>query len=133
MKEKLLYIFWAGLYVICTVLGFIPNVSGGVQLLLLFAAVGFFVPAFWLLLDARQQKNLGRIKLIRILSICSLGATLILLVANILSVTASRAVGNVLHILLVIFSTPMFCGQYWLVSLFLWAVLLMLTLKKTKK
>ena len=34
---------------------------------------------------------------------------------------------NLLHILLIIVSTPMVCGQYWVLGLFGWACLLFAT------
>jgi hypothetical protein len=41
----------------------------------------------------------------------------------------------VLYVLLAMFTAPMICGQSWVLSLFLWACLLMLSLpeKKSKK
>lgn len=133
MKDKLLYIFWAGLYVICAILGFINQVSGAGILLLMLVALAFFVPAFWLLWEGLQTGNRSRVRFIRIVSICSLSITLVLLLANILSVTASETTGRVMHILLAIFSVPMFCSQHWLISLFLWACLMILSFKNIKK
>ena len=69
----------------------------------------------------------------RIISICSLSATLVLLVANFFSVLASEAVGNVLYAVLVVLSSPMVCSQYWVLSMFAWACLLMATFLKPKK
>lgn len=133
MKEKILWFLWGWFYIVCASLGFLTDVSGVGKALLMLVSLVFFVPGFWLLAEARQSGNKPVIKTFRIISACWLGLTLVLLVANILSVTAPEAVGNVLHILLVIFSAPMFCGQYWLISLFLWACLLMLSLKKPSK
>ena len=62
---------------------------------------------------------------IRGLSAASLGLTFILLLANFLSINAPQALGDFLYGLLVIVSTPMICGRYWIISLFLWACLLM--------
>jgi hypothetical protein len=42
-------------------------------------------------------------------------------------------VGNLLHILLIIVSAPMVCGQYWVLSLFLWACLMIWAQKLLKK
>ena len=39
-----------------------------------------------------------------------------------------KAVGLAFHYILAVVSTPMFCVRYWIVSLFLWACLLMGTL-----
>ena len=62
--------------------------------------------------------------------------TLFLLVANFLTAGATALTGDLLYGFLVILSAPMFCGQAWVLSLFLWACLLMSSLtclKSTKK
>ena len=130
MKERVLYITWGGMYVVCGVLGFVNGAQGLGKLLLMLTALLFFVPGGMLLYDAVRSRNKKALRRLRILSACSLGLTLALLVANILCVTASAAVGQALHGFLVLVSVPMFCSQYWLVSLFLWACMLMLTLRK---
>jgi hypothetical protein len=76
------------------------------------------------------------LRCIRNISAASLILTLLLLVANFASVGASVAVGDFLYGLLVVVSAPMVCSQFWVVSLFLWACLLMVSisfLKKIKK
>lgn len=130
MKQKTLYLLWGLLYVICTGLGFVAHPEGAGRVLMILSAVIFFIPGFYLLLKFGTKKNRRRI---RILSVCSLSLTLLFLVANILSVAASKTVGLALHVLLSLVSTPMLCGQHWLLSLFLWACLLMLSLKKPTK
>ena len=133
MKERILYIAWGGMYVVCAVLGFVNGAQGLGKLLLMLTALLFFVPVGILLYDAVRSQNKKALLRLRIICICSLGLTLLLLIANILCVTASEAVGQALHGFLVLVSVPMFCSQYWLVSLFLWACMLMLTLSKPKK
>ena len=80
--------------------------------------------------------------LIRNLSLFSLIATTVVLLLNFLSVLLllhfssvswPQFLGDGLHCLLVVISTPMICGQYWLISLFLWACLLMVCLKYLRK
>ena len=63
------------------------------------------------------------IRLLRNLSFLSLGLTVALILANLFSVLAPEAVGDALHVVLGIVSAPMFCGQLWIMSLFLWASL----------
>ena len=133
MREKILYAIWGGLYAVCAVLGFVNGAQGFGKLLLLLTALIFFIPAGILLYDAIRSQDKKAILRLRIISACSLGLTMALLIANILSVNASAAVGEALHGFLVLVSVPMFCSQYWLVSLFLWACLLMLTLYKRPK
>ena len=69
----------------------------------------------------------------KLLSAASLGVTLLLMILSILTAMASEAVGNLMHVLLVVFSTPMFCSNYWALSLFLWAALLTASFTAKKK
>ena len=133
MKTRILYITWAGLYAVCAVLGLIP-VSGGVgKALFLLTSLIFFIPPAILLYNARKSGDRKTLRRIGLISASSLGLTLLFLLANILSTGASGRVGEVLHGILALVSAPMFCSQYWLISLFLWACLLMVTLRKTPK
>ena len=134
MREKILYAIWGGLYAVCGVLGFVNVAQGFGKLLLMLTALIFFVPGGILLYDSIRDQNEESLRRLRIISLCSLALTLLLLVANILGVTGSAALGEALHGFLILVSVPMFCSQYWLVSLFLWACILMVTLwKKPKK
>ena len=45
----------------------------------------------------------------------------------------SEALGNVLHYILVVVSSPMIASGHWALSLFLWACLLMVSLKQLRK
>ena len=69
-------------------------------------------------------------RLVRWLSAASLGLTLIGLCGNILAALGGAALGSIMHILLGLVSAPMFCSNFWVVSLFLWAVLLITSFKK---
>ena len=71
--------------------------------------------------------------MVRNLSAISLGVTLFLLVLNFLSGKASDAMGEFLYGLLTMLSAPMVCSQYWLLSLFLWACLLMTAISFREK
>jgi len=136
MKNKLWYILWGCLYSVCAMLGFIPQPEGFLKAVLIFAAAAFFVPGWVLLYFASSRGELGTARVVRNCSLISLGATLIFLVLNLLSGHASEAAGNMLYSFLIIFSSPMVCSQYWIISLFLWACLLMTSfsiLLKAKK
>ena len=133
MKKSTLYALWACLFIICAALGFIPEPEGAVKILMRLLALAFFVPPAVLLYQARKEQDTYLLRLIRNLSALSLGATMVLLVANVLSALGSIALGNVLHCILVIVSSPMVCGGSWALSLFLWACLLMTSLRMTKK
>ena len=126
MKIKLTYALWAVLFIICACLGFVDGATGFGKVLLVLSSLIFFLPGALLL-------YWGQRKQVRIISLCSLGATLALLVANFFSVLASETVGDVLYSILVIVSSPMVCSQYWVLSMFLWACLLMSTFLKPHK
>lgn len=128
MNRKLLFALWAGLFIVCAALGFIPEVAGLYRALLTALSVLFFVPPALLLYQARRTEDLFSVKLVGCLSALSLALTLALLVANFLFALRSEALGTALHQVLVIVSSPMVCSGYWVLSLFLWACLLMASL-----
>ena len=128
MNKKNLYYIWAGLFILTALLGFITEPNGLLKALMVMAAVGFFVPPALLL----KQGDFQDIKLVRNLSLVSLITTTVLLVLNVMSVLASEAVGTGLYALLILLSAPMVCSQYWALSMFLWACLLMVSLKILK-
>ena len=118
MSNKALYILWGGLYILCAALGFIPEPAEAASNAMTLLSIAFFIPGAVLLY--REQ----RIQ-VRIISAISLGATALSLVFNVLSVTLERIDGEILYALLALVSVPMFCSRIWLLSLFLWACLLM--------
>ena len=135
MKDRVLYWIWAVLFIVCGLLGFIQEPQGLVKALLVLLAVSFFVPGGALLYRGYREGNRERLRLICILAAVWLGLTLVLIVLNFLSIGATQLTGDFLYGLLGILSAPMYCGQYWIVSLFLWACLLVKSvdlLKKTK-
>ena len=133
MNKKKWYIAWGVLYALCTGLSCIPEPEGVTAGLAVTAALLFFVPPTMLLYRAIPREQWGTVRLIRILSILSLLLTFVVLILNLLSVGLPDSLGLVLHGVLVLVSVPMVCMQSWIVSLFLWAVLLMVTLKYRKK
>lgn len=133
MKKSSLMAVWGIFYIICAGLGFIPEPEGAVRIFLTVISVLFFVPPAILLYDAFSGWDRKTILLIRRLSALSLGVTLVLLIANFLAALTSEWLGTVLHVLLAICSAPMFCSNYWILSLFLWAVLLVSSMQKWKE
>ena len=133
MKEKALYCVWAILYALCAALGFLGETQGVGRVFLVLAAVIFFLPGAALVVIGLREKNKKVLRIVRITAIVSLCLTLIALVANMAAVNGSELLGNMLHVVLVLVSTPMICGQYWILSLFLWACLLFATFLKPKK
>jgi hypothetical protein len=123
MKEKALYITWGLLFIICVPLGFVNNAEGFGKFLLNATSFIFFLPGAILLYDAYKKGDRKGIRRVRIISIVSLSLTLLVLICNFLSVSASEKTGVFLYELLGVVSVPMFCAPNWLVSLFLWACL----------
>ena len=118
MSNKALYILWGGLYILCAALGFIPSAEGAASTAMTLLSIGFFIPGAMLLYRGQRMQ-------IRIISAVSLGATMVSVILNILSVTMERIDGEILYVLLALVSAPMFCSRIWVLSLFLWACLLM--------
>lgn len=132
-KTKLLWIFWAAAYVICTACGFLPVTQGAVSGLFILLSLGFFVPPALLIFEAVQNKNRKILRILRNLSIISLSVTLVTILLNFASIQASEAWGTVLYWLLILVSTPMVCSQVWVIGLFGWAMLLMTCLHYLKR
>lgn len=131
MKEKIAYGIWACLYILCVGLGFVSNPQGFGKVILVATAVIFFLPGGWILYEGQKQGDKKMLKRLRIVCICSLSLTMVALVAMFLAVNASElAYENVWDVLALV-SAPMLCMQYWPVSWFLWACLLMGTLCKS--
>ena len=129
MNKKLLFALWGILYILCAGLGFLPQPEGIRRFLLTALAVVFFLPPAILLATGDPQSR----KLIRNLSIASLSLTVVLIIANMLSIRGSTALGDGLYAMLIVISSPMVCGGNWLISLFLWACLLTVSIQHSKK
>ncbi len=133
MKKSTLYAIWAVLFILCAGLGFIPNpgLAGGIVMTGL--SLLFFVPPAMLVYRGAKEKDKDTLRLVRNLSILSLAVTAAALILNLLGAVRSQMLGNILHVFLVIVSSPMIASGYWALSLFLWACLLMVTAKQLKK
>ena len=133
MKNTHLYALWGGLFIICAGLGFIPEPAGFLRFFLTALSVACFVPPAALLYRADKEGDRHTLALVRNLSLASLGLTLAVLVLNVVCAMGSETLGNVLHGVLVIVSSPMVCSGYWAMSLFLWACLLLVSIKLLRK
>ena len=132
MKEWILYAAWLCLYILCVGLGTVEEVAGIGKVFFLLTGLIFFIPGILLLLLGTKEKNKKMILRVRLLSICSLALTVAVFCANVLAVSGSGETGAFLHDLLNLVSAPMFCMQYWIVSLFCWACLLSASFTKKK-
>lgn len=133
MKKKILYGCWLALYVLCAGLSHIAEPTARQSTAHTLLSILFFAPAAILLIDALREKDQKTLFVLRIAGIASLGLTLIMLLVNMLSVLSSQLVGNILYEMLIFVSVPMICSRHWVISLFLWACLLILTLPKKEK
>ena len=132
MKQKILYCVWACMYILCVGLSFISpeNIISTIALIVI--SLLFFVPGAAILYDAKKGNNRKDILRIRLISAFSLGLTVVMLIVTFFSVRASEAVGEILYELLILVSAPMITGQYWFISLFLWACLFSASWTKTR-
>lgn len=133
MNQKFLFTLWGGLFIVCAAMGFIPDPAGVGRVLLTLLSIAFFVPPALALYQAIQAGDQPVLRLIRNLSALSLCLTLVLLVLNFLSALRSETLGDILYNILTIVSSPMVCSGCWVLSLFLWACLLMVSLKGLRK
>ena len=132
MTYSVLYTAWGALFALTAVLGFVPVAEGWTGILTA-VACAFFLPPWAILWKSVKSGKSGHIRLVRWLSIASVFSTVIMLVLNILSAGWSESAGLALYAALVIVSAPMVCGQSYILSLFLWGILLMGTFIKAKK
>ena len=132
MNRKFLLALWGGLFVVCAALGFVPEPRGLLMWLLGALGLLFFVPPMVLLHRAKAHGHRPTAVLVRNIAAVSLGLTLLALVANVLSLLGSVALGDALNVVLAIVSTPMFCGQFWALTLFCWAFLMIAANKLAK-
>ena len=133
MKNSVLYILWAVFYAMCAIVSFAPLPGTVGAVFSAFLSCLFFLPGVILVYRGIRRKNNKLLRTVRIISLVSLVLTFVLLVASFLTVLASETLGNVLHVLLLLVSVPMISSGYWVVSLFLWACLLMSTLVFSKR
>ena len=130
MKKRVLYVIWGILYCACVGCSFISDPGRVGQAFLVALSLVFFAPAFVLVFRARKEKCRKTLLALRLVSIGVLALSLILLVLNFLAVYFSAQTGLVLYVLLAMFAPPLVCSQQWFLSLFLWAMLMMLSFQK---
>ena len=122
-KELVLYAIWLCLYILCVGLGTVDQMEGIGKVFFILTALIFFIPGTMLLVMGIREKNKKTVLRVRMIAVCSLVLTVVLFCVNIVAAAAGR-VSPVLHDLLNLVSAPMFCSQYWVISLFGWASLL---------
>ena len=133
MRNRFLYIAWGVMYAICAGLGFIPNPQGAASGLMVFFCLVFFLPPAILLYRAVKAGDMKAISRFRTISLTWLIVTTCAICVNILSVTSTLLVGRVVYYILILVTAPMICGQSWILSIFLWALLLTISWKHLRK
>ena len=133
MSNTVLYALWGVLYVLCAGLGFISEPGEGLQFLMTFLSVALFVPPMVLNYRAGKQGDRRTLQIVRNLSLAWLAVASVLLVGNFLSVLSSQRVGDILYGLLIMAASPMVCGGYWALTIFLWAWVFWDSRNKLKK
>ena len=129
MSNTVLYVLWGGFYALCAGLGFVAAPGPALRLLMLLLSVAMFVPPFLL-----NRKGNRRVRLlVRNLSLAWLIVTGILLPANFLTALAPEMLGNFLHGLLTVLSSPLICSDSWALTIFLWACVFFDARAKLKK
>lgn len=128
MTNFTLYIAWGILYLLCAALG-VLSLPGWVGVA---ACVLFFVPPAVLLWRSAKSGDPKTPRRIRNISLIWLGFTLFMLILNILTVAMTELAGRVLYYLMAVVCAPLVCGQYWVLSLFLFACLLMTSIQQLK-
>ena len=132
VKEWILYAAWLCLYILCVGLGTVEEVDGSAKVFFVLTGLIFFIPGIILLVLGKKQQNKKMVLRVRLIAICSLVLTVAVFCATVLAVGSSAQMGSFLHDLLNLVSAPMFCSQYWILSLFGWACLLSASFMKKK-
>ena len=129
MSNTVLFALWGALYALCAGLGFVAAPGPALRLLMIALSLAMFVPSFLL-----NRKGNRRVRLlVRNLSLAWLIATAVLLPANFLAALAPEMLGNFLHGLLTILSSPLVCSDSWALTIFLWACVFFDARTKLKK
>ena len=124
MSYGILYGLWGGLFALSAVLGFFPA-EGAFRAVCMALAAAVFLPPWIIVRKSRRDGQSKHRKIVRNLSLASIGATTALLALNVMSAGWSERMGDALHAALVVISAPMVCGRNYMLSLFLWGILLM--------
>lgn len=133
MSNTVLYAIWGGLFALCAGLGFITEPKNSTQILMTVFSLALFVPPFLLNYRSAEKKDRRTLTLVRNLAFYWLVLASVLLVGNFLTVFASEALGNMMHILLIIVASPMIASGSWALTIFLWACVFFDARAKLKK
>ena len=130
LREIISYGIWLCLYILCVGLGTVENAEGFGKVLFILTSLIFFLPGAYLLHLGKKEENRKMLLRVRIISSCSLLLTAIVFCCNVATIRADASVGRFFYDLLNLVSAPMFCAQYWIISIFLWACLFSASFQK---
>ena len=133
MSNTVLYALWAGLYALCAALGFIAEPGPTLRLLMIILSAVLFAPPLVLNYRAAKAGHRRTLELVRNLALGWLVVTSILLIVSFMTVFSPEWVGNLLHSLLTIVSSPLVCSDNWALSIFCWAFVFFDARNKLKK
>ena len=129
MLNTYLYIIWIFFYMLCAALG-VLGLPGWVGIV---ACLLFFLPPALLLHGAGKAGDRRSVARIRNISLAWLGLAVLMIILNIATVYMSETAGAVLYYAMAVLCAPLVCGEYWILSLFLFACLLMSSLRLLKE
>ena len=130
-KKSFIYVIWAVWYLCCLLLSMGAEPSGMAKVPFVVVGITTYAPPLYLLY--LSKKDAKTIKLVRTISIASLATFVVLYALNIMSVNWSAAAGTVLYYMMVVLCAPVMCGQFFIVSLYLWGCLLWACILMLKK
>ena len=133
MSNVYLSIIWGAFYIACAGLGFIAAPEGFVYGLCVVMSIVFFIPPSVLLYRAVRAGDRKMLRWIRNISLVWLLTAMVMIILNILSVIATKLTGLVLYYMMVILTAPMISGQAWVIALFGWACLLVVSWQQLRK
>ena len=125
LRYRTLYILWAVLFVLTAVLGLaVTPKTVGVRLAMQLAAAVFFLPPWLILTKAKAESSAHHRNLIRLLAAAALVLAMVMICLNIVAVHWSEGAAAAINIVTTVVTAPMVCGDAYVLSLFLWATLL---------
>ena len=136
MKKSTVFAIWGGLYALCVAMNFLAAYRvpvGWAKAPFVLVSLLFFIPPFYLLFLSKKDKGKKTINALQIISIVSLALFVVLFCLNLASVNWSATTGRVLFYLLISLCAPVVCSQFYVLPLYLWACILMVTRKFKKR
>ena len=131
-KKAAVFALWAALYALCVGMNFIAAFHvplGWAKAPFVLVSLAFFIPPFYLLFLAKKDKEKKTVAILRVISIVALALFVVLFCLNLASVNWSPMTGRVLYYLFISLCAPVVCGQFYVLGLYLWACILMVTMK----